>query len=78
MIIGLGYLMVAQDVRSNRGIVWLGIFAKLFDVLTLSWRASNGSAHPIVLLPAAIDGVFVILFVQFLLSTTKKRIVAEK
>jgi hypothetical protein len=72
LLIGVGYLMVSRDLIRNRGIVWLGIFAKLFDVVALSWRASHGVARPIVLFPAAIDGIFVILFVLFLRSTTSK------
>jgi hypothetical protein len=74
LLIGIGYLMVAYDVGKNRGIVWLGIFAKLFDVVVLTWRASDGTARPIVLLPAAIDGIFVILFLIFLRTAAKERI----
>lgn len=66
LLIGVGYYIVARDVTSNRGIVWLGIGAKLFDVVTLSLRWSEGLAHPLVLVPAAIDGTFVILFIWFL------------
>jgi hypothetical protein len=46
LLIGVGYWMVSRDLVRNRGIVWLGIFAKLFDVVTLSWRASQGMARP--------------------------------
>jgi len=66
LLIGVGYGLVAHDVTRNRGIVWLGIFAKLFDVVALAWRWADGIAHPIVLLPAAIDGTFVALFILFL------------
>ncbi len=66
LLIGVGYWMVSRDITKNRGIVWLGIFAKLFDVVALSWRWADGIARPIVLLPAAVDGAFVILFILFL------------
>ena len=68
VLIGVGYWMVSRDVTRNRGIVWLGIFAKLFDVVALSWRWAEGIARPIVLLPAMVDGAFVILFILFLRS----------
>jgi hypothetical protein len=67
-LIGVGYLIVARDVASNRGLVWLGIFAKLFDVVVLTWRFFLGMTRPIVLLPASIDALFVVLFVCFLIA----------
>lgn len=69
LLIGIGYWIVSRDVTRNRGIVWLGIFAKLFDVVVLTWRWADGIARPIVLLPAAIDGAFVILFILFLCTS---------
>jgi hypothetical protein len=69
MLIGIGYGIVASDVTKNRGIVYLGIGAKLFDVITLTGRNLAGLAAPIVLLPAAIDGLFVLLFIAFLVRT---------
>jgi hypothetical protein len=66
VLVGLGYAFVARDVTRNRGIVWLGVFAKLFDVIVLSSRAAAGIARPLVLLPAGADGIFTILFVLFL------------
>ena len=64
-LIGLGYLMVAFDL-GNRAMVWLGIFAKAFDVVVLTSRWAEGIAKPIVLLPAAIDALFILGFVLFL------------
>jgi hypothetical protein len=66
LLIGIGYWIVSQDVTKNRGLVWLGILAKLFDVVALSARWASGIAHPIVLVPAAVDGAFVVLFILFL------------
>jgi len=66
LLIGVGYWIVSRDVSKNRGIVWLGVFAKLFDVVALSGRWAEGIARPSVLLPAAIDGAFVVLFILFL------------
>lgn len=66
LLIGVGYFMVAVNVDKNIGIVWLGIFAKLFDVIVLSLRWREGLTHAVVLIPAAIDGIFVLAFVLFL------------
>ncbi len=60
-MIWIGYWILSRDVTQNRGIVWLGIFAKLFDVVVLSWRSFHGIAHPTVLLPAIVDFAFIVL-----------------
>lgn len=73
LLIGVGYWIVSRDVTRNRGIVWLGVFAKLFDVVALTWRWAAGIAVPISLLPAAADGVFMILFILFLRTGLGKR-----
>jgi hypothetical protein len=64
-LIGVGYLMVAFDL-ANRAMVWLGILAKAFDVIVLTSRWAEGIARPVVLLPAAIDFLFILGFVAFL------------
>ena len=69
LLVGVGYGMVARQVDRNRGIVWLGVFAKLFDVITLGSRAASGVAQPIVLIPAAIDAAYVCVFLLFLYQT---------
>jgi hypothetical protein len=66
LLIGIGYWFVSRDVTKNRDIVWLGVLAKLFDVVALSSRWALGIARPVVLIPAAIDGGFVLLFLLFL------------
>lgn len=66
LLIGVGYWIVSRDVTSNRGIVWLGIFAKLFDVVAISVRWVEGIAHTTALAAAAVDGAFVVLFILFL------------
>lgn len=66
MLVGAGYAMVGFDIDANRGIVWLGVFAKAYDVVMLSLRWKGAIAHDIVLLPAAIDGAFGVFFVVFL------------
>lgn len=68
-LIGVGYLIVAFDPPRNRPIVWLGILAKAFDVVVLSWRTAIGVTNPIVLVPAGIDALFILVFAWFLIST---------
>jgi hypothetical protein len=72
VLIGLGYQIVSRDVSRNRGIVLLGIIAKLFDVFNLTYLYLRGVARPLVLAPAFIDGVFVALFIAFWISTARK------
>ncbi len=69
VLIGLGYQMVAHNISANRGIVWLGVFAKLFDVFNLTNLYLTGRAHPLVLAPALIDGAFTVGFLIFLRKT---------
>ena len=72
-LIGIGYHIVARDISRNHGIVWLGIISKTFDVVSLTYRYIIGLASPLVLIPGAIDGVFVILFFLFLRSRPQRR-----
>jgi hypothetical protein len=72
-LIGVGYAMVAFDLY-NRSLVWLGILAKAFDVFTLTYRWSAGIANPIVLLPAAIDALFIAAFIIFLIRTADAKL----
>ena len=65
-LIGLGYLFIATDPSRERSLIWLGVFAKAFDVITLSWRTLIGVTHPIVLLPAAADAAFLAFFLIYL------------
>ena len=67
LLIGLGDAILGLNVDRNRGIVWLGIVAKLFDMIALPVRWWEGLAHPIVLAPAGIDGLFCLGFVWFLI-----------
>ncbi|HLL70896.1 MAG TPA: hypothetical protein VK363_05650 [Pyrinomonadaceae bacterium] len=71
VLIGVGYHLLARDVSKNRGIVLLGIFAKLFDVFNLTTLYLWGLAKPLVLVPALIDAAFVVLFVAFWISTAR-------
>jgi hypothetical protein len=72
LLIGVGYYLISWDVSQNHSIVWLGIFAKLFDVIVLTYRFAIGVAKPLVLFPAVVDGIFILLFVLFLYQTRRQ------
>jgi hypothetical protein len=72
-LIGVGYSLVAFDL-SNRAIVWLGIGAKAFDVIVLPSRWLSGITKPVVLLPAAIDALFILGFVWFLIHNVQNSV----
>ncbi|MDT7807035.1 MAG: hypothetical protein QOJ70_848 [Acidobacteriota bacterium] len=71
VLIGFGYQLISRDVTKNRGIVLLGIIAKLFDVFNLSNLFLRGLAKPVVLIPALIDAAYVALFVAFWFSSAR-------
>ncbi|MFI1970575.1 hypothetical protein [Streptomyces cinnamoneus] len=73
VLIGFGYQLVARDVTQNRGIVLLGILAKLFDVVNLTTLYAWGVARPLALVPAAIDAAFTLGFLRFWLLTRPMR-----
>ncbi len=66
LMIGVGYYLVSRDLTRNSSLVLLGIAAKAFDVIVLSLRFATGLANAIVLVPAIIDGLFMLLFILFL------------
>lgn len=66
LLIGFGYFLISLEPSKNLNIIWLGIFAKLFDVVTLTHRFVIGTANPLVLFPAIADGVFALLFILYL------------
>jgi hypothetical protein len=66
LLIGFGYYLVSRDVTKNHALVWLGILAKLFDVVSLGYRYATGVGEAAALAPGAIDGFFILLFALFL------------
>ncbi len=68
LIIDIGYYLVALDLTKNVGIIYLGIMAKLFDVLTLGYRYFTDVAEAIVMIPVLIDAGYTVLFIIFLLQ----------
>lgn len=73
MLIGVGYLFIARRPAQERSLIWLGVLAKGFDVFTLSYRTLVGLTYPVVLVPAAINGAFMIFFLIFLARSATAR-----
>ena len=68
LLIGLGYYLVSRDLYRNRGIVIVGLLGKLIiDVIGIGWRYLDGMASQVALFAAAVDAVFVVAFLVFLL-----------
>jgi hypothetical protein len=70
--------MALRLMTRNHGLVFLGILAKLFDVIALTSRYSVGVASGLALIPAAIDGVFAILFIIFLMWVRSQSSLLDK
>lgn len=66
VLFGIGYWLVSLDVRQNHGLVVLGILGKLGVVLFFPYRVWVGDTTAWILLPAAIDLFFVVLYADFL------------
>jgi hypothetical protein len=66
---GVGYWFVYQDPDGNRGIVKTGVVYKAaFAGLAFYYWAINDLLHPIFLLFGALDVLFLIGFVMFLMG----------
>ena len=74
---GLGYWLVYQDAPANLGIVKLGIVYKaIFAGLGFFYLAIGQLLHPVFLLFAVADLVFLVGFVAFLRRTSEQPVTA--
>lgn len=71
IIFGIGYAMVAADPLGNRGIVWLGLLAKISGVVMTYWAVSQGQVpeEPYAVQPLFADLPWAIAFAIFLWRT---------
>jgi len=66
---GVGYWLVYQDPDHNRGIVTLGVVYKAcFAGLSVYYWAIGQLLHPIFLVFGALDALFLVGFVMFLMG----------
>ncbi|MCD6571310.1 MAG: hypothetical protein J7L53_11460 [Deltaproteobacteria bacterium] len=68
-IFGWGYYMVSRDLKKNRGIVWMGILAKLIIFVTFIYYYLKKNIKIIPVLLGFGDFIFTILFSLFLWET---------
>jgi hypothetical protein len=71
-IFGWGYYMVSRDLKSNRGIVWMGITAKVIIFSAFAWYYRLRKIGILALLAGCVDLVFTAGFALFLWDTRKK------
>jgi hypothetical protein len=75
IIFGIGYLMVWRDPLANRGIVVLGLLAKIAG-MAMTWRAvalGQLPAEPFAIQPLFADLPWAIGFALFLIRTRAER-----
>jgi hypothetical protein len=70
-IMGLGFFLAWRDPLRNRDLVLLGAVFKAFYILLAAYALIRGEVpHPVFLVFAAIDILFLIVFVRFLQGST--------
>ena len=65
-IIGIGYYWVYLDTDKNHDIIKIGAMMKLGVVILVSWACSSNQIHPILIITAIGDLIFILFFVKFL------------
>ena len=65
-IIGIGYYWVYLDIDRNHDIIKIGAMMKLGVVILVSWACSSNQIHPILIITAIGDLIFILFFVKFL------------
>ena len=69
IVFGIGYTLVARDLASNRGIVWLGAGSKLVIAGVLCSLVATGQARLLILGVVLPDLGFMVLFFHLLWQT---------
>ena len=65
-IIGIGYYWVHMDTDRNHDIIKIGAMMKLGVVILVSWACLSNQIHPILIITAIGDLIFIIFFIKFL------------
>ena len=65
-IIGIGYYWVYLDIDRNHDIIKIGAMMKLGVVILVSWACLSNQIHPILIITAIGDLIFILFFVKFL------------
>lgn len=71
---GVGYWLVYRDPNGNRGIVQMGVVYKIaFAGLAFYYWAIDELLHPVFLLFGALDVLFLVGFVMFLMGARSRQ-----
>lgn len=73
-IFGIGYYWASQDFHNNRSIVRLAVWGKSAVVLIALFNVIRGDISWQLMIPAAGDAVFVVLFAAALKSSNSRRL----
>tara|TARA_Y100001935_G_C17267054_1_gene489775 strand:+ start:1089 stop:1472 length:384 start_codon:yes stop_codon:yes gene_type:complete len=65
-VIGIGYYWVSSDINKNHDIIKMGALMKLGVVVLISWACLSNQIHPILIVPAIGDLIFILFFISFL------------
>ncbi len=68
-IFGWGYYMVSKDLKKNRGIVWMGLVAKIIIFVSFIYYYGKKKLKIVPVLLGFGDFIFSILFTLFLCET---------
>ncbi len=69
--LGIGYYWVSKDITTNHDLVKVGVIAKVPAGSILVYYYLAGSFHPLLALCGAVDLLFAVLFIEFLLHMNK-------
>ena len=71
LLFGIGYFIVAGDVRKNHGVVMLGVLGKAGVTVSFPLRYLAGAATAWLLVPVAVDALLAALFLLFLATRSR-------
>ncbi len=69
---GIGYALIAYDRKRFRDFAWLGAISKTIFFIVYAVAFFDGRISFAAFIPALVDLVFAILFVEFLWRTSRK------
>jgi hypothetical protein len=70
---GIGYALVAYDRKRFRNFAWLGVISKTVFFTVYALAFFGGRISFVAFIPALVDLIFAILFVEFLRRTSSKQ-----
>ena len=76
-VFGIGYYWVSRDIYNNHGIVKMGIIGKLIVFVGMLWACLIGQIHFIPASAGVVDLIFVILYIEFLMTFKRAGVKVE-